>query len=151
MSSLKRKAGDLPASDPKKPKQQGTLTSFFGAPKAAAVNGASKSGMGGASAAAPEVAAPKFEKDKWLAKLTDEQRRLLKMEIETLDNSWLALLKDEVTSKEFLDLKRFLEREEQSGKKIFPPKEDVYSWFVLSRTCLLSHAFPPLTLSLARA
>ncbi len=121
MSSLKRKAGNLPASDAKKPKQQGTLMSFFAAPKAAA---------GGAPAAVAEVAGPKFDKEKWLAKLTDEQKTLLKLEIDTLDDSWLALLKDDITSKDFLELKRFLEREAQAGKKVFPPKEDVYSWYV---------------------
>ena len=67
-----------------------------------------------------------------MKKLTDEQRELLKLEIETLHESWLKELKDEVVSKEFLELKRFLKREVESGKKVFPPMEDVYSWFVLS-------------------
>ncbi|EEY17605.1 uracil-DNA glycosylase [Verticillium alfalfae VaMs.102] len=124
-STLKRKAGDTPAaSDAKKPKQNGSITSFFGAPKP--VPGAAK------AAAAPEVPAAKFDKAKWVAGLTPEQKDLLKLEIETLHESWLALLKDEVTSKEFLDLKRFLNRETEMGRKWFPPKEDVYSW---SRHC----------------
>ncbi|KAM0335291.1 hypothetical protein ACHAQA_000336 [Verticillium albo-atrum] len=125
-STLKRKAGETPsaASDAKKPKQNGSITSFFGAPKP--VPGAAK------AATAPEPPAVKFDKAKWVAGLTPEQKDLLKLEIETLHESWLALLKEEVTSKEFLDLKRFLNRETEMGRKWFPPKEDVYSW---SRHC----------------
>jgi uracil-DNA glycosylase len=52
----------------------------------------------------------------------------LSLEINTLDDSWLPYLKDELVSKDFLDLKRFLKAEVQSGKKVFPPSEDVYSW-----------------------
>ena len=76
----------------------------------------------------------KFDKAKWASKLSAEQQKLLKLEIDTLDASWLSHLKEEVLSKEFLDLKRFLQREIDSGKKIFPPLEDVYSWsdFLLS-------------------
>jgi uracil-DNA glycosylase len=54
----------------------------------------------------------------------------LKLEIDTLHESWLGQLKDEVTSPEFLSLKRFLKAELASGKKIFPPMEDVYSWYI---------------------
>ncbi|GKT43159.1 uracil-regulated protein 1 [Colletotrichum spaethianum] len=124
MSTLKRKAGTLSAADNKKPKQDGSIMSFFGAPKPVA-----KAGGVAASEVSP---AAKFDKDKWVAGLTAEQKELLQLEIATLHESWLALLKDEVTSKEFLDLKRFLNRESDAGKKWFPPKEDVYSW---SRHC----------------
>ncbi|KAK5214332.1 uracil DNA glycosylase [Exophiala xenobiotica] len=143
--SLKRK--DPPTSsrsttnDAKKPKKNADLTSFFGPPKARPVanNGASSTngaaGAAGAGAGAddplPQV---KFDKDKWAASLTEEQRNLLKLEIDTLDPSWLAQLKDEVTSREFLDLKRFLQKEIDSKQKIYPPLEDVYSW---SRHCPL--------------
>ena len=64
-----------------------------------------------------------------MAKLTDEQKKLLKLEIDTLHESWLGPLKDEITKPEFLELKRFLAREAESGKKIFPPSADVYSWY----------------------
>ncbi|OHE92713.1 uracil-DNA glycosylase [Colletotrichum orchidophilum] len=124
MSTLKRKAGTLSASDSKKPKQDGSIMSFFGAPKAAAGN----KGGPTSAAAAPEAPAVNFDKAKWVAGLTAEQKELLQLEISSLHESWLALLKDEVTSKEFLDLKRFLNRESDAGKKWFPPKEDVYSW-----------------------
>ncbi|KAK5992757.1 Uracil-DNA glycosylase [Cladobotryum mycophilum] len=79
----------------------------------------------GSASSAP---ASKFDKEKWVAGLTAEEKKLLKLEIDTLHDSWLALLKDDIVSKEFLDLKKFLDRETASGKKWFPPKEDVYSW-----------------------
>lgn len=66
-----------------------------------------------------------------MASLTDEQRGLLQLEIDTLHESWLAELKDEIVTKEFLDLKRFLDREATAGTKIFPPREDIYSWYDL--------------------
>ncbi len=124
MSSLKRKAGpQTGGSDVKKPKQNGSITSFFGGPKPT-----SSSADSGAKSAAPEPAAPKFDKVKWVASLTAAQKELLQLEITTLHDSWLAHLKDEITSPEFLELKKFLDRETAAGKKWFPPKEDVYSW-----------------------
>ncbi len=74
--------------------------------------------------------APKFDKEKWIEKLTPEQKDLLALEIQSLDESWLAQLKDEVVSRDFLELKRFLKSEHEAGKKIFPPAADVYSWYV---------------------
>ncbi|KAG8532691.1 uncharacterized protein KY384_002568 [Bacidia gigantensis] len=84
----------------------------------------------GAAATEPAVAAPapKFDKTKWVEKLTQEQKDLLALEIESLHESWLAQLKDEILSKDFLALKRFLKAEHEAGKKIFPPAPDVYSW-----------------------
>lgn len=66
-----------------------------------------------------------------MAKLTPEQKELLSLEIETLHESWLVQLKDEVLTKEFLDLKRFLKAEKVAGQKVFPPEKEIYSWFVL--------------------
>jgi uracil-DNA glycosylase len=155
--SLKRKAADLAAEDARNPKINGNIASFFSAPKpvaavstkqttatstttttAAAANndGSVTAGTVTAKAKAPvslssfvgQPAAPKFDKEAWVAKLSDEQRELLKLEIDTLDVSWLAALRDELTSKSFLELKRFLKREKDSGKTIFPPLHDVYSW-----------------------
>ncbi|KAH8899413.1 uracil-DNA glycosylase [Thozetella sp. PMI_491] len=127
MSTLKRKAGPQAGSDAKKPKQDGNIAAFFGGPKPSSSPAAGKA-AGAAFAAAPEPAGPKFDKAKWVAGLTPEQKQLLKLEIDTLHESWLAHLKDEVTTREFLELKKFLNREEEARKKVFPPKEDVYSW-----------------------
>lgn len=117
MSTLKRKAINEQSSDTKKPKQNGSIMSFFGKTETAKNSG-------------PSAAAAAFNKAKWVASLTEEQKELLQLEIETLHESWLALLKDDVLTKEFLDLKRFLLREMSSGRRWFPPKEDVYSWCV---------------------
>jgi hypothetical protein len=119
--SFKRKAEEGVLSEAKKAKPNGNIRSFFAPPKTA--SSSSKTGDVGSPAV-------KFDKQKWVEKLTDEQRDLLKLEIDTLHESWLAQLKDDITSKEFLDLKRFLKKELESGKKIFPPMQDVYSWFV---------------------
>ncbi len=127
--SLKRKAGDVPTSDAKKAKANGSITSFFGPPKT--VSSSTKVSGTSTEEISPPPAVSKFNKEAWLKKLSAEQKELLKLEIETLHDSWLKELKDEVTSKEFLELKRFLKREVETGKKVFPPMEDVYSWFVL--------------------
>ncbi|KAF1808922.1 uracil-DNA glycosylase [Eremomyces bilateralis CBS 781.70] len=121
--SLKRKAAGAVEEAAKKSKPSGTITSFFkrNAAPSTTTNGTAK-------VAAAEGPAPKFDKTAWVAKLTDEQKELLALEIATLHESWLAHLKDEVTSKEFLELKKFLKNEVQSGKQVFPPSSDVYSW-----------------------
>ena len=142
---LKRKAADLATATAKKPKANASITSFFTAPKPATDSSSSTSIATPATSSTssksvvpgsqqtqslPAIAAPKFDKAKWVEKLTAEQKELLALEIETLHESWLAQLKEEVLSKEFLELKRFLKREKDSGKKVFPPGEDVYSWCV---------------------
>ncbi|RMZ80882.1 hypothetical protein DV737_g2739, partial [Chaetothyriales sp. CBS 132003] len=122
MASFKRKADTAVTSatkDPKKAKKDSSLTSFFGAPKPASAVGTT------GSADPPAI---KFDKEKWAASLTPEQKALLKLEIDTLHISWLAHLKDDLTSPSFLELKRFLQKEIGAGKKIFPPMEEVYSW-----------------------
>jgi uracil-DNA glycosylase len=135
--SLKRKAGDLATSDAKKPKANGSITSFFGPPKAVSTSTKVTGTSTEANPAVPALAS-KFDKEKWVATLTPEQKDLLKLEIETLHESWLKELKDEVISKEFLELKRYLKKEQEAGKKIFPPMADVYSWSVP----LFSHLLP---------
>ncbi|CAI4218668.1 unnamed protein product [Parascedosporium putredinis] len=89
MSTLKRKAGVTTAPDAKKPKQNGNIMSFFG---------------GGGGSAKPSTTgsepAFRFDKKKWVAGLTAEQKELLQLEIDTMHDSWLAVLKDEITTKE---------------------------------------------------
>ncbi|KAK6820505.1 uracil-DNA glycosylase-like protein [Apiospora arundinis] len=124
MSTLKRKAAAANEAN-KKSRPNASITSFFGAPKPTASSSAN--GASSSAPAAPEPAV-KFDKAKWVASLTPEQKKLLQLEIDTLDVSWLAHLKDDITSKEFLELKQFLDREKTQGKKVFPPAEDIYSW-----------------------
>jgi uracil-DNA glycosylase len=121
--SLKRGAGHLstPATDAKKLKANGSITSFFGAPKS------SPAATATTKTAAPSRVVSSFNKQKWVATLTAEQKELLQLEIDTMDESWLAHLKEEIVKPEFLALKRFLQKEKQSAK-VFPPEEDIYSW-----------------------
>lgn len=123
MSTLKRKAETQAGSEAKKAKASSNILNFFG-PKSTSTSASSPT----SAPAEPEI---KFDKQKWLGGLTDEQKQLLSLEIETLHHSWLAHLKDDITSKDFLELKRFLNREAAAGKKVFPPPEDVYSWYVM--------------------
>jgi uracil-DNA glycosylase len=118
--AVKRKPDHLSAPEPKKPK--GSITAFFGPPKPKSPSNQST------SASTPTARASSFDKAKWVASLTPEQKELLQLEIDTLDESWLAHLKDEVISTEFLNLKRFLKKEKDSKVKVFPPEEDIYSW-----------------------
>ncbi|EME40312.1 hypothetical protein DOTSEDRAFT_179354 [Dothistroma septosporum NZE10] len=126
--SLKRKAVNVATEAVKKPKANGSITSFFGQPKTNPTTSSTNPSQPTSSPTAPETVPTKFDKEAWIAKLPDDQKQLLKLEIETLHESWLAVLKDEVTSPEFLNLKRFLKKEVETGKKVFPPSEDVYSW-----------------------
>ncbi|KAJ5339100.1 hypothetical protein N7452_005828 [Penicillium brevicompactum] len=116
---VKRKSEHLSAPDSKKPKG-GSITAFFGAPKP-------KPATAGSGSVAPSRSST-FNKEKWVASLTPEQKELLQLEIDTLDESWLAHLKDEIVTTEFLNLKRFLKKEKDSGARVFPPEEDIYSW-----------------------
>lgn len=139
--SLKRKTSTLPLSDAKKTKPNASITSFFGAPKpktpaSSTSNGSLSVGptsSGTASSipdSSPAPAALSEWKKKWVASLTEEQKNLLVLEIESLHETWLKELKDEITSSSFLELKRFLKREHESGQKIFPPAQDVYAWYL---------------------
>ncbi|KAI1323523.1 uracil-DNA glycosylase [Xylariaceae sp. FL0255] len=127
MSSQKRKS-DVGATDAnKKPKVNSSITSFFGPPKTVSSSKTSNGTLTTVSAAA-EPAALKFDKAAWVATLTPDQKKNLGLEIQTLDPSWLAVLKDEIVKPEFINLKKFIEQEVRSGKTVFPPSEDVYSW-----------------------
>lgn len=115
--SLKRKAAEASTDATKKPKPNGSITAFFGAPKPSPNTKASS------------AAAAKFDRDAWVSKLTDEQKELLQLELDTLHESWLPHLKDVLINPQFLELKRFLKKELSSGKTVFPPMKDVYSWY----------------------
>ncbi len=133
--SLKRKATELALAEAKKPKANGNIAAFFGAPKQASTvaSGAATAGSTDGEAQLPAAStapAVKFDKEAWVAKLSDEQRELLKLEIDTLHESWLAHLKSDLLAPSFLELKRFLKKEKETGKTVFPPEQDIYSWCV---------------------
>jgi uracil-DNA glycosylase len=127
--ALKRNADHLSgaAADPKKPKG-GSITAFFGVPKPKVLSTSTNGSGTNGTATATVSRSSTFNKEKWVASLTAEQKELLQLEIDTLDESWLAHLKDEIVTTEFLNLKRFLKKEKEGNVKIFPPEEDVYSW-----------------------
>ncbi|KAI0151647.1 uracil-DNA glycosylase [Xylariaceae sp. FL1272] len=122
MSSSQKRKSDVSGADAnKKAKTNSSITSFFGPPKTTAKPNST-------SSSAPEPATPKFNKEAWVATLTPEQKKHLQLEINTLHESWLVHLKDEIVKPEFINLKKFLESEIKNGETIFPPSEDVYSW-----------------------
>lgn len=122
--SLKRKAAEA-TTEAKKPKPNGSITAFFGAPKPSPNSKPSS------------AAAAKFDRDAWVSKLTEEHKELLQLELDTLHESWLPHLKDVLVNPQFLELKRFLKKELSSGKTVFPPMKDVYSWYDPLRHSLL--------------
>lgn len=63
---------------------------------------------------------PQFDKTAWIAGLTETQRDTLKLEIDTLDDSWLSVLHGELTKPYFLGLKKFLKEEKEKSKTIYP-------------------------------
>lgn len=107
----KRKNADITTDSAKKPR---SIASFF-VPQASVPASAT---------------ATKFDKSTWVAKLDPETRTLLQLEIDTLHDSWLGALQDELKSPEFLSLKRFLKKEKDAGATIYPPEPDIYSWYV---------------------
>lgn len=67
-----------------------------------------------------------FNKAEWVASLSDEEKLLLSLEVNTMHITWLACLHKELTKPYFLKLKRFLRS--QSGKTVFPMPGKIYSW-----------------------
>ncbi|KAI5959175.1 UNG1 [Candida pseudojiufengensis] len=68
-----------------------------------------------------------FNKSNWINSLTEEQKSLLQLEINTLNITWLALIHKELTKPYFLNLKSFL-KSQSSTKTIFPKTQNIYSW-----------------------
>ncbi|KAJ8607207.1 hypothetical protein MRB53_040467 [Persea americana] len=99
---LKRKGPDL-ASDSAKKVKNASITSFFGQPKPVNVGipVTTDASTNPVNQAAP--VAKKFDKEAWIEKLTPEQKELLQLEIDTLHDSWLPYLADEIRSRDFLD------------------------------------------------
>lgn len=122
--NIKRKATESPAVITKKAR---AITSFF-----APLGAASSSAPADSAPNASTSTRPKFDKERWASKLSDEHKSLLQLEINTMEQSWFRALKDELITPEFLSLKRFLRNEKDGGKTIYPPEEDIYSWYAQS-------------------
>ncbi|ETW82866.1 hypothetical protein HETIRDRAFT_316253 [Heterobasidion irregulare TC 32-1] len=76
-----------------------------------------------------------FSLSAFIESLTDDQKRLLKLEYETMGKSWLKLLKDEIKKSYFTSLKEFLWGEGVKGPddsakslKIYPAPKNIYAW-----------------------
>ncbi|RKP32020.1 uracil-DNA glycosylase [Metschnikowia bicuspidata] len=67
-----------------------------------------------------------FDKAEYIASLSDEEKSLLSLEINTLHITWLACLHKEIRKPYFLKLKLFLRS--QAGKTVFPPPGKIYMW-----------------------
>lgn len=59
--------------------------------------------------------------------LKPHEAALLSLELETMDDTWFAKLKDEFSKPYFLKLKEFV-TEQQKNCTVFPPPSDIYSW-----------------------
>jgi len=67
-----------------------------------------------------------FSPSKFLMELSDDQKRLLALECETMGKSWLKVLKDEIKKPYFIKLKEFLWEEGVQDPKEEPKKLKVY-------------------------
>ncbi|KAF9818587.1 hypothetical protein IEO21_02692 [Rhodonia placenta] len=67
--------------------------------------------------------------------LSDEERKLLALECETMGKSWLKVLKDEMRKAYFLKLKQFLydagvkgANDSAQNLKVYPAPKNIYAW-----------------------
>lgn len=74
-----------------------------------------------------QVGLSKFKQD-FIKKLSDEEKELLELEINTMEDLWFEKLHKEFTKPYFLKLKKFLKTQYDNKVLVFPPKEDIYSW-----------------------
>ncbi|KAF9521019.1 hypothetical protein BS47DRAFT_1335123 [Hydnum rufescens UP504] len=85
-----------------------------------------------------------FNMDKFKESLSDDEKRLLALECETMGRTWLKVLSNEIKKPYFIKLKEFLWQEGVQGPaaqsvgspKIFPPPSEIYNW---SRRTPLGH------------
>ncbi|KAJ1956912.1 uracil DNA glycosylase [Dipsacomyces acuminosporus] len=66
--------------------------------------------------------------DDMLSGLSDDFRKEYRLELDTIDPSWLQYLLPQIKQPYFAQLKKFLKEEDQKGKTIYPQAIDVYSW-----------------------
>jgi len=74
------------------------------------------------------ITEPSEYKKQFIAKLADEQKELLDLEINTMEDSWFQALSDEFLKPYFLNLKKFLKTQYSANQTIFPLQNDIYSW-----------------------
>ncbi|KIP08062.1 hypothetical protein PHLGIDRAFT_29787 [Phlebiopsis gigantea 11061_1 CR5-6] len=76
-----------------------------------------------------------FSLAEYVASLSDDEKRLLALECDTMGKSWLKTLRDEIRKPYFINLKEFLWKEGVKGPdevpktlKIYPAPQNIYSW-----------------------
>ncbi|KAF8274753.1 uracil-DNA glycosylase-like protein [Lactarius quietus] len=96
------------------------------------VNGTQSSG---GSPSQPALNSIPFSLSEYIDSLTEDQKRLLTLECETMGKSWLKVLKDEIKKPYFITLKQFLWKEGVHGPddsaenlNIYPAPRNIYSW-----------------------
>lgn len=129
---MKRTAISAAASVSKKPRVDASVTS----PKAEAVEDeqpvASTSTSTTIASSATNAKIEAFKSS--LSTSGDpSEAELLKLELDTIEETWLQALLPAIKSSTFLSLKRFLWKEGLRGvdikqNSIFPPAQDIYSW-----------------------
>ncbi|CED85165.1 uracil-dna glycosylase [Phaffia rhodozyma] len=70
--------------------------------------------------------------EKLFPKLKEDQRALVKLEVESMGREWLDALKTVVGGQEFLKLKEFVLKEIQT-QTVYPPAQDIYSFTRFSK------------------
>ncbi|KAI8086312.1 uracil-DNA glycosylase-like protein [Halteromyces radiatus] len=60
--------------------------------------------------------------------LDDETKNLLHLEMTTMHQEWLKVLRPELTKPYFIKLKKYLKQELLNKQVIYPPAKDIYSW-----------------------
>ncbi|AGO14124.1 AaceriAER327Cp [[Ashbya] aceris (nom. inval.)] len=138
VAASKRKLGGTAVAGHSRDKKQRCVTDFFSAPKSKTATAEQPckqelQASGEAAVAAEQKGimavgvAAAYTDERSKENFPEEQRRLLALELETIDASWQRILQPEFTKHYFLQLKRFV-LEEQARHTVFPPAEDIYQW-----------------------
>ncbi|KAF8624543.1 hypothetical protein AX15_005846 [Amanita polypyramis BW_CC] len=86
------------------------------------------------TASSTKLNAIPFSLSAYQESLTEEERKLIALECDTMGKSWLKVLKDEIRKPYFLKLKQFLWNEGvqwpevPKNLKVFPAPRNIYAW-----------------------
>ncbi|EMD34152.1 hypothetical protein CERSUDRAFT_86888 [Gelatoporia subvermispora B] len=135
-TDAKAPAGAEPKSTGTGLKRQRTLLDMFSRPAdPASAPAAKKIRTDASSSGLQPLNSVPFSQSEFVDSLTDEEKELLALELETMGKSWLKILKDEIRKPYFLQLKRFLLEQGVRGAadsakvlKVYPAPKNIYSW-----------------------
>jgi len=126
--------GSNPSKGSETPSKKPKLAAASGSRAKPSTTETTQSFPGGSAGQQPLNSIP-FSLTEYVASLTEDQKRLLKLECETMGMSWLKILKDEIKKPYFISLKEFLWREGVEGPddsvqnlKVYPAPRNIYSW-----------------------